>query len=791
MFRNYLKTAWRNLVNNKVYSALNILGLGAGMAVGLLITLWVVNEYSYDRFLSGHEHLYQVMKNNPDNNGGIRTVSTVSLPLVDALRKDVPGIRYVSVTDWPINHGLIAGDKKLYIRGSGVSEDYLRMFRFTMLEGDATRALQEPYSIVLCASTAKTLFGTTDPMNKIVRIDNLHDLKVTGIIQDVPANSSLQFQYLIPYAYLIQTQPWMQAARNDWGDNSSQAFVALDPGVSYEKVSAQIKDIIHRYNSNRTEEIFLHPMDRWRLYSDFENGKESGGFITYVRMFTLIGVLVLLIACINFINLSTARSEKRAREVGVRKAIGSGRSDLVIQFLLESLMLTALAAVLSIGMLQLGLPVFNRVIDGDLHIPYRQSSAWGILMLFIVVTALLAGSRPAFYLSSFEPVKVLKGGQQAGRSAVLPRKILVVAQFAASVALIISTIIIYQQIQYAKKRPAGYSTSGLLYTYISEDMKRNYHALRQELLQSGMVESVVRASNPVTSIWSRTVVEEWNGRQGNQPLVVSEIGVSPGYFSAMGMQLKEGRDFHELQAADSGYVIINEAAVKRMGLTAPVAGQRISWKGGERAIIAGVIKDAVMESPFKPVEPAVFAHNEEDAITLLYRLSDKADIPTALAKITPIFNKYNPGYAYDYTFAADSYDKKFKLETLSGRLAAVFAVLAVFISCLGLFGLAAYMAAQRTREIAIRKIMGASIVQLWLLLSKDFVTLVFIGCCIAVPVAFYSLQYWLDKYAYHINIGPGVFVVAAGGALVITICTISYQTIRAALVNPIYSLKAE
>lgn len=791
MFRNYLKTAWRNVLNNKVYSTLNILGLGTGMAVGLLITLWVINEYSYDRFLPGHEHLYQVMKNNPDNNGGVRTVSTVSLPLVDALRKDIPGIKYVAVTDWPINHGLIAGDKKLYIRGSGVSEDYLRMFRFPMLEGDAAKALQEPYSIVLCATTAKTLFGTTDAINKIVRIDNQHDLKVTGIIQDVPANSTLQFQYLIPFSYLVQTQPWMQDARNDWGDNSSQAFVALEPGVSFEKVSAQIKDIIHRYSPRRTEQVFLHPMDRWRLYSNFENGKESGGFITYVGMFTLIGILVLLIACINFINLSTARSEKRAREVGVRKAIGSGRRDLVLQFLLESLLLTSLAAVLSIGVLQLGLPVFNRVIDGELSIPYHQLPAWGILLLFIVVTAVLAGSRPAFYLSSFEPVKVLKGGQQAGRSAVLPRRVLVVAQFAASVALIISTIIIYQQIQYAKKRPVGYNTSGLLYTYISEDMKKNYRALREELLQTGMVESVVRASNPVTSIWSRTVVEEWNGRQGNQPLVVSEIGISPGYFSAMGMQLKEGRDFHESQAADSGYVIINEAAVKRMGLTAPVAGQHISWRGKVRVVIAGVVKDAVMESPFKPVEPAVFTHQEDDAATLLYRLSDKADVHTALAKITPVFNKYNPGYAYDYTFTADSYDKKFKLEVLSGKLAAVFATLAVFISCLGLFGLAAFMAAQRTREIAIRKVMGASIVQLWMLLSKDFVLLVFIGCCIAVPVAFYSLQYWLDKYAYRIDIGPGVFVIAAGGALVITICTISYQTVRAALVNPVNSLKAE
>lgn len=790
MLRNYLKTAWRNIVNNKVYSALNITGLAAGMAVALLIGLWAINEYTYDRFLPGYENLYQVNKSYKNNDGGISTGTTVSVPLTDALRRDIPGIKYVVTTDWPIPHGLMAGNKKMYIRGSGVSEDFLKMFRFPLLQGDAALALKEPYAIVLCESTARALFGDSDPINKIVRIDNKNDLKVTGIIKDVPANSTLQFKYLIPYTYLEQTEAWRKAAHNDWGDNSSQAFVALEPGVTLAQVSPKIKNIVSRYNKERTEEIFLHPMSRWRLYSNFENGKESGGFITYVRMFLLIGVLVLLIACINFVNLSTARSEKRAREVGVRKAIGSGRQGLILQFLLESLLITALSAILSVLIVQLVLPSFNRVVASELSIPYHSPLAWGILLLFVVVTSLLAGSRPAFYLSSFEPVKVLKGRQQQGRRAALPRKVLVVVQFAASVALIISTVIIYQQIQYAKKRPAGYNNTRLLFTYMSDDMKRNYDALRNELMQSGMVESVVKSSNPVTAIWSSTGIDKWPGQSGNQRLEVSEIGVVPGYFAAMGMTLKEGRDFHESMAADSLNVIVNEAAVKKMGLSNPV-GQTISWRGDVPVVILGVVKDAVMGSPFKQVAPAVFKHDEADVTTMMYRLAANVDAHTALEKITPVFNKYNPGYAFDYNFAEDSFAKKFNLELLAGKLAGVFASLAVFISCLGLFGLATYMAAQKSKEIAVRKVMGASVMQLWLLLSKDFMLLVIIGCGIAAPVAYYALQHWLDSYAYRIHIGPGVFVLAALGALLITICTVSYQAIKAAFINPVNSLRAE
>ncbi|WP_143307816.1 ABC transporter permease [Chitinophaga vietnamensis] len=789
MFRNYLKTAWRNLLNNKAYSALNIFGLAIGMAVALLISLWAYNEFTYDRFLPGYENNYQVMMNYRSNEGGITTMNASSLALADAIRKNVPGIQYAIETDWMGSHGLMVGDKKMVLPGGGVQEDFLNMFRFPLLQGNPGQVLKEPYSIVLTASTARSLFGNEDPMNKIVRFENRHDLKVTGVLADLPTNSTFDFKYLVPFKYFEQNNDWMKKARSEWGNNSFQIFVALQPGVNSAVVSKKLCDIL----ANRVHDIpmkaFLHPMSQWRLYSQFENGQSSGGYITYVRMFCIIGALVLLIACINFINLATARSEKRAREVGVRKAIGSSRSDLIIQFLMESLLLTVIAAVISILILQLVLPYFNTLIGTTIVIPYTKPAAWALVISFILLTGLLAGSRPAFHLSAFRPVKVLKGAVLPGRRASLPRKVMVVTQFAASVALIISTIIIYQQINYAKKRPTGYNPSRLMVTSLSDDLSRNYDAIRGELLQTGLVASVSRATSPVTGVWSHNVISTWPGKTDNSFISVTDVSVSDDYFKSMGMTMTAGRDFYPEWSSDTGTAILNETAVKKMGLKDPI-GQKITWDRGLRATVVGVVKDAVVASPFSPVEPAIFVHGREGGV-MMYRLVSQADIKSAIKKLTAIFNKYNPAYPYQYYFADVSYAQKFDLETLVGKLAAIFAALAIFISCLGLLGLAAYTAAQKTKEIAVRKVMGASVAQLWLLLSREFMLLVIVGGAIASPLAFYFLHNWLNHYNYRIEIGPGVFIIAIGGALLITVFTISYQAIRVALSNPVKSLRSE
>jgi predicted permease len=789
MLRNYFKIAWRNLLNNKAYSAINILGLALGMAVTLIIGLWVYKQYSWNSFLPDYKNIYEV-KLNHTIEGSVRTVASANLPLADALRRDIPEIKYVVVTDGDDQHGLMVGDTRLYQRGKSVGGDFLKLFQYPLLKGNAATVFNDPYSIVLTEATAKALFGNEDPINKTVRYDNAQDLKVTGILKDVPDNSSLQFSYLIPFSYREQTEDWIKQAHKEWGYNSFQVYVALRPHATYAQVEPKIKDIVKNNSNMKATEVMMQPAPDWQLFTRFENGKAIGGFVEYVHLFSIIGILVLIIACINFTNLSTARSEKRAREVGVRKAIGSQRSHLIYQFLTESLLISLIAFLISILIIQLALPAFNQLTKSSLQVPYANLSWWLMMAGFIVFTGLLAGSRPAFYLSSFKPVKVLKGKLQIGRQAAWPRKTLVVIQFSCSIALIISTIIVYQQLEYVKNRPTGYNSENLLMTDMSADLNRNYTALKNELLQTGFIESVAYSSSPVTSIYSHNIINEWPGKNAAAEIIpIGGIGVSDNYFKTLDIKLLSGRDFSTDIKNDSATLIVNEAAVKKMQLKNPI-GQIITWNGGDRGRIIGVVKDVLMESPFTSVAPVVFTHDYEGR-NILYRVSAGVNMHNALAKLPAIFNKYNPAYPYSYTFADNEYAVKFHMEVLVENLAGIFAALAILISCLGLFGLAAYMAEQRTKEVGIRKVLGASVSQLWLMLSKEFIVLVLISSLIASPVALYFLQDWLQKYQYRINIGLPVFIVAAVAATIITVVTISFQTIKAAIGNPVTALRNE
>lgn len=796
MIKNYLKIAWRNIVNNKVYSAINILGLAAGMAVALLIGLWVSNEFSYDKFLPNYSQLYKVELNFTSQHDGEHTQDAIAIPLADVLRKDVPGIERVAETDWMgwQWHDLMVGDKKLYLGGGAAHPDFLNIFQYPFVEGNARSALSEMYSVVITESTAKALFGNADPMNKYVRFDNKQNLKVTGVLKDIPHNGTLQFSFITPFSFKEVSEDWMKSARTTWTNNSFNCYVELEPGVTYAQIEPKIKDIVYRHSPQMRVAkpvVLLHPLEKWHLYADFKNGKETGGFIDYVRMFSIIGILVLIIACINFMNLSTARSEKRAREVGVRKAIGSQRKDLIFQFLTESILITFIAFLFSILFTQLALPSFNTLIGSSISIPYDNPLFWTVMILYVLITGLLAGSRPAFYLSSFNPVMVLKGAIKVGKAAALPRKILVVVQFSCSIALIISTIIVYQQIQFAKSRPTGYSADRLMMTDMSGDLSDHYDALKNDLVASGMVESIAKASSPVTNIYSHMSLDNWPGKNpGDESVNIGAISVSDNYFKTLGMTLKEGHDFSSNWANDTLNVILNEAAVKRIGLKNPI-NQLVQYNFINHPVrIIGVVKDALMESPFTPVAPAIFNHGR-GGNNIMYRLSKNVSTHDAIEKITKIFDTYNPAYPYIYQFVDEEYNHKFNLEQLVGKLAGVFAGLAILISCLGLFGLAAYVAEQRTKEIGIRKVLGASISQVWLLLSRDFILLVMISCVIASPIALYFLRNWLQKYDYRITIGPGVFILSALAALIITLITISFQAIKAALTNPVKSLRSE
>ncbi len=791
MLKNYFKIAWRTFSRSKGYSLLNIVGLAIGMSVALIIGLWIYKEITFDRFLPGYQQAYLVRRNF-DSNGDTLNFTSTSLKLADALRQQIPEIAAVAESDGFDMHGLWVGDKKLYLEGGQIGADFLKILQFPLLKGNAATVLKDTYSIVLTESTAKALFGDREPVGKMVRLDNQHDLRVTGILKDIPDNASLHFSFLIPFQYYERTQGWVRDARGSgYGWNSFNIYASLKKDADFAIVSRKIRDIekTEKDNGNAMRsQVILQPLAHWHLFGNYVNGREQGGFLQYVNLFGIIGILVLVIACINFINLTTARSEKRAREVGVRKAIGSQRKDLILQFLIESMMLALMAFILSILFVQLALPSFNLLTKSRIQIPFGNISFWIIALVSVLLTGLAAGSRPAFYLSAFNPVEVLKGTLGGTGRKSYSRKILVVLQFSCSIALIISTIIVFQQIRYAKDRPTGLQLNRLMVTYMNDDLSRNFTALKTDLLSTGMVAGVTTASVSATNVNSHTDVDQWPGKGPTETIEMGNIHVSEDYFKTIGMTMQEGRAFNNPN--DTLNVIFNQTAIRQMRIKNPI-GRRITWQGRPLTIV-GVARDALMLSPFAPADPTMFVYFPGSVqSTVLYRLSSSVNTAAAVSKLTGIFNQYSPAFPYNYSFSDTDYEEKFQLELLVGKLAALFAGLAIFISCLGLFGLAAYMAEQRNKEIGIRKVLGASIGQVWMLLSKDFIWLVLISCLIASPVAFYFLQHWLEQYSYRILINPMVFFIAAAIALLITLVTISFQSVRAALANPVKSLRSE
>ncbi|HLY68777.1 MAG TPA: ABC transporter permease [Puia sp.] len=794
MLKNYFKIAWRNLLKNKAYSIINIAGLASGMAVAMIIGLWIYDEASANRHFKNYETIYQVMMHQTFD--GVRySQQALPYPMGEELKNKYPDFKGVAMCDWGQQHSLMYGEKKFNKYGHFIGEDAVSMFSIKILNGDKY-PLNDPYSIVLTDETAKTIFGDENPIGKVVKLDNQTNLKVTAIVPKQPKNSSISFDYLIPFQLQEIIYSWVkQYHKTNWGNNSWQVFVQLNNNASFASVNAKIKNVVisHFTDENTLKhiipEVFVHPMAKWRLYSDFENGRNTGGFIKYVRMFGILGLIVLLIACINFMNLSTARSEKRAKEVGVRKAVGSGRKQLISQFLSESMLISALAFLFALGIVIIALPYFNRLTDKAMGLQIASPLFWMIMIVFTLITGLLAGSYPAFYLSSFNPVRVLKGNLKAGKSSSLPRKILVVLQFSSSVILMIGTIIINQQIQYGKDRPIGFSNKGLITVNWSDDIAKNYEVIRQELLGTGAVVSAAQSNSPPSDIYSNNNGWEW---QGSQPVekstVFSTIATAYDYAKTLGINMLAGRDFSRA-FADSNAVILNQAAVKRMRLKNPV-GAMLKWNDKPMRVI-GVIPDIQMESPFRPISPLTIIFNKEWVGFINIRMNPNMSASKAIALIKPIFDKYNPAFPFEYKFADEEYAKKFNYEELVGNLAAIIAVLAIFISCLGLFGLASFTAEQRVKEIGVRKVLGASVFNLWQLLSKDFVILVLTSCAIAIPVGWYFMNEWLKGYAYKTSIGIGIFLMVVSMSMAITLITVSFQAIKAAIANPVKSLRTE
>ncbi|HTF29701.1 MAG TPA: ABC transporter permease [Flavitalea sp.] len=785
MFRNYLKTAFRNLTRNKVSSIINIVGLSVGMAVTMLIALWIYDELMFEKYHDNYDNIVQVLQSKNLGEGKM-TQESLPMPLVKELENNYGSdLKKIAATSFD-EPSITYGDKNISSTGLYTNYSFTEIITLKILRGSKSAA-KDRGTILINESLAKAIFGDTDPVNKIIKVRNFFDLKVAGVYQDLPHNTQFHNANFIAPIDLL----FVNGGDDNWFSSSFRIFAVLNPGSQPEAVSAKIKTVLYEHNKSTTSPaLFLHPMKKWHLYN-FKNGVLIPGRLEFVWLFGIIGIFVLILACINFMNLSTARSERRAKEVGIRKAVGSLRSQLIGQFFSESLLVVLSAFIVALLLVQLSLPWFNDLAAKQMKIIWNNGAVWIFSLAFCIITGLIAGSYPAIYLSSFKPVKVLKGTFRVGRFAAVPRRVLVVIQFTVSVTLIIGTIIVFRQIQYAKNRPIGYSRNNLItIPYNSQEMKL-YSAFRNELLKTGVVTDIAKSSSPTTGIWSSADNLEWQGKDPNRQEMFGTILVDPDYGNVVEWQIKDGRGFSPEFPADSSCFLFNETAIKQMGLKDPL-GQLIKWHGKDWRII-GVVKDMVMTSPFNPITPTVFLMDSKERSfnVINLKINGSSPVQNALGKIESVFKKFNPGFPFTYKFADEEYALKFAEEERVGKLATFFATLAVLISCLGLFGMASFVAEQRNKEIGVRKVLGASVFSIWKLLSRDFVLLVAISCAIASPIAYHFLNGWLQNYDYRTTIEWPIFAVAGGIAMIITLLTISFQSIKAALVNPVKTLRSE
>ena len=794
MIKNFFKVAWRNLVKSKGYSAINIGGLAVGMAVAMLIGLWVYDELSFDKYHKNYDRIAQVMQHG-NYNGEIETQTANPALMGGEIRaKYGSNFKYVVQASWSDDHLLTLGNKHFAKNGIFFESDAPDMLTLEMVKG--TRAgLKDPYSILLSASTARAIFGNEDPINKVLNLDRRADVKVTGVYEDLPANTSFRnIKMILPWTLWEILNPWAKEMKEPWTSNFTQTFAQIADNADMAQVSKKIKNVkmdnVTGDEKKYQWEVFLHPMSKWNLHNKFKNGKNVGGNIQYVWLFGIIGIFVLILACINFMNLATARSEKRAKEVGIRKTVGSLRRQIIQQFFAESYLVVLFAFVLSLVLVFLLLPMFNDVAGKKIEVPWTSSVFWIASLLFILITGLVSGSYPALYLSSFQPLKVLKGTFRVGKLASVPRKVLVVLQFTVSVMLIIGTIIVYQQIQHAKNRPIGYVKNGLINVGMEKEIREHYEAVRTELKSAGAIEEMAASNGPLTQVWNTNGGFQWEGKDPNLAVDFPNNTVSYEFGKTVQWKIKQGRDFSRDFATDSLAFIMNESLAKFLGFQDPI-GKILKWNDRPYTII-GIVNDIMQESPFYPVRPTLYhIESYDNMYNIIFKLNPNKPVGQSLSKIEQVFKKYAPEVPFNYKFVDEEFGNKFRTEERIGKLASYFAVLAIFISCLGLFGMASFVAEQRTKEIGIRKVLGASVMGVWRLLSKEFIFLVLLSCIIASPVAYYYLDNWLTNYDYRIEIKWQVFVIAALAALLITVVTVSFQAIKAALANPVKSLRTE
>jgi putative ABC transport system permease protein len=793
MIKNHFLIAWRGLRKGRMNSVIKIAGLAAGMAVTTLIGLWIWDELSFDHYHDHHDHIASVMIREQVN-GDVRVGGVIPLPMEAAMEKGYAAdFRHIVMSSWNDGHILSIGDKHVAYPGVFIGSGAPDMLSLRMVRG-SRNGLRGPSSLLLSESVARALFGDGDPMGKTIMLDNKVGFLVAGVYADLPLNSSFHdVAFMAPWDFFVHAQDWIDRDPADWDNTSLFMYVQTADHVDLATASRKVRDIVLNNAGSKhaafKPEVFLQPMNRWHLWSQFKNGVETGGAIEYVWLFGVIGCFVLLLACINFMNLSTAASAKRAKEVGIRKAIGSLRGQLIGQFFVESLLYSGLAFACSLVVVWLVLPAFNALSGKEMAMLWDKPMFWVLGVGFTGLVGLIAGSYPAFYLSSFRPVKVLKGVFRAGRFAAMPRRVLVVLQFTVSVVLIIGTVVVFRQIQYAKDRPVGYNRDGLvLIETATTDLHDHFDAVKTDLLQSGKVVGIAESTSPTTGLNNDRGDVSWVGKDPKMVPDFGIVGVTKDYGWTVGWQFVVGRDFLD-RKTDSDAIVLNEAAVRYMGLRDPV-GQMVHMGKWDLRVV-GVIKDMVVGSPYLDVKQTIFRLGKGTFDYVNIRIDPRASAHEGIATIGAVCKTYSPAVPFSYKFVDDEYAKKFVSEERVGQLARCFAVLAVFISCLGLFGMASFMAEQRVKEIGVRKVLGASVLRLWSLLSREFVVLVGLSLLIAMPLGYYFMHSWLQHYSYRVGMPWWIFAGAGVAAVVVTLVTVSYQGIKAAMMNPVRSLRSE
>ena len=791
MIKSYFKIAFRNLVKSKVFSLINILGLALGMACSLMILLWVRDERSVNNFHVNGPRLYSIYERqyiDGKTDGGFYTPGV----LANEMKRVIPEIEYATNFAWdaPQRVTFEVGNKIIKFDGCYADSDYFKMFSYPLLQGKPATALNTPVSLCISNKMAKSFFGSAEAaIGKTIRYENRKDLTVTGVFADLPENASLKFEFLINWTEFLVNNSW---AKN-WGNNGPGTFIQLRANAKPQPVEAKIKKFLDNYNKEQTAsfriELYMQLFGERYLHSNFKNGFIEGGRIEYVRLFSIVAVFILLIACINFMNLTTARSAKRAKEIGIRKVAGAIRPVLMRQFLSEAMLITSLSVVLAVVIVIGILPLFNQLTGKHIVLPYSNIYFWLSLAGLTFVTGLLSGSYPALFLSSFKPITVLKGTLKFSNGATIFRKGLVIFQFVLSIVLITGTIIVSQQINYVQHVNLGYNRENLVYIPIEGDLGKQYKVLKQEALKTAGIKEVTCISESPTNMDNGTGGVQWDGKDPNSSPMFTQASTGYDFVTTMNLKLLAGRDLSKDFASDSAGYLVNEEALKIIKYKDPLGKPLTFW--GKKGSIVGVLKDFHFSSLHDPIKPLILRLGETDGYGNILVRTEAGKTKEALANLEKLCKQLNPKFPFTYYFSDEEYQKLYKSEEVVSKLSNCFAFLGIFISCLGLLGLVMFTAEQRVKEIGIRKVLGASVVSLFALLSKEFIVLVVIALGIASPLAWWAMHSWLQGFAYSVPIGLWVFAVAGVLAILIALLTVSFQAIKAAVANPVKSLRTE